>query len=87
LKLGRFYRHPLLPQLSAFDDAWRCIGEAITTVEATKERWHEAEVNRMAGEIALKSPERDTAKAKAYFDRALEARASSKQSHGNCSRR
>ena len=30
-----------------------------------------AEVNRIAGEIALKSPQPDTAKAEAYFDRAL----------------
>ena len=28
------------------------------------------EVNRIAGEIALKSSERDTSKAKAYFERA-----------------
>ena len=39
-----------------FDDAWRCIGEAMTAVETTKETWCEAEVYRMAGEIALKSP-------------------------------
>ena len=57
--------------LGQFDDAWRCIGEAIVAVEKTKERWWEAEVNRIAGEIALMSPERDTAKAEAYFDRAL----------------
>ena len=50
---------------------WRCIGEAMTAVETTKERWYEAEVNRMAGEIALKSPEPDAAKAEAYFERAL----------------
>jgi predicted ATPase len=31
----------------------------------------EAEVNRIAGEIAVKSPERDTAKAQQHFDRAL----------------
>ena len=43
----------------------------MTTVETTKERWCEAEVNRIAGEIALKSPEPDTAKAQAYFERAL----------------
>jgi predicted ATPase len=54
-----------------FDDAWRCISEAGTLIETTKERWWEAEVQRTAGEIALKSPERDTAKAQAYFDRAL----------------
>ena len=34
-------------------------------------KWCEAEVNRIAGEIALKSPEPDAAKAEAYFERAL----------------
>jgi predicted ATPase len=58
-------------ELSQFDDAWRCIGEAITAVETTKERWWEAEVNRMAGEIALRSPEPDAAKAEAHFEHAL----------------
>ena len=53
------------------DDAWRCIGEAMTMIETTKERWFEAEVNRIAGEIALKSPQPDAAKAEAYFERAL----------------
>ena len=57
--------------LGQFDDAWRCIGEAMTAVETTKERWYEAEINRIAGEIALKSPEPDAAKAEAYFERAL----------------
>ena len=58
-------------ELGQFDDAWRCIGEAMTAMETTKERWCEAEVNRIAGEIALKSPEPDAAKAEAYFERAL----------------
>ena len=57
--------------LEKFDDAWRCIGEAMTRVETTEERWYEAEVDRIAGEIALKSPEPDAAKAEAYFERAL----------------
>jgi predicted ATPase len=57
--------------LGQFDDAWRCVGEAISTIETTKERWFEAEVNRIAGEIALMSPEPDAAKAEAYFERAL----------------
>jgi predicted ATPase len=39
-------------------------------MERTKETWCEAEVYRMAGEIALLSPER-SAKAEAYFERAL----------------
>ena len=59
-------------ELGQFDDAWRCIEEAMTAVETTKERWCEAEVHRTAGEIALQSPEPDAAKAEAYFDRALE---------------
>jgi predicted ATPase len=58
-------------ELGQFDDARRCIGEAMTAVETTKERWFEAEVNRMAGEIAITSPKRDAAKAQAYFERAL----------------
>jgi class 3 adenylate cyclase/predicted ATPase len=57
--------------LDQFDNAWRCIGEAMTAIETTKERWWEAEVNRIAGEVALKSPEPDAAKAQAYFERAL----------------
>jgi predicted ATPase len=58
-------------QLGQFDDAWRCIDEATTAVETTKERIWEAEVNRIAGEIALKSPQPDAAKAQEYFERAL----------------
>jgi predicted ATPase len=58
-------------ELGQVDDAWRCIGEAITTIETTKERWLEAEVHRIAGEIALMSPDRDEAKGEACFDRAL----------------
>jgi predicted ATPase len=58
-------------ELGQFDNAWRCIGEAVTTVEARKERWCEAEVHRTAGEIALMLPYRDTAKAEAHFERAL----------------
>ena len=58
-------------ELGQLDDAWRCMGEVMTTMEATKERWWEAEVYRMAGEIALKSPQPETAKAETYFQSAL----------------
>ena len=57
--------------LGRFDDAWRSIDEAMTAVEKTKTRWWEAEANRMAGDIALMSPQPDAAKAEAYFERAL----------------
>jgi class 3 adenylate cyclase/predicted ATPase len=57
--------------LEKFEDARRSIHEAITTVERTKEGWCEAEVYRTAGEIMLLTPERDVAKAEAYFSDAL----------------
>ena len=58
-------------ELGRYDDASRCIGEAMTLAETTNERWCEAEVYRMAGEIALLSSELDAAKAEGYFQRAL----------------
>jgi predicted ATPase len=57
--------------LGQFAEAWRCIGEAIGAITTTRERWFEAEANRVAGEIALKLPEEDAVKAEAYFGRAL----------------
>jgi predicted ATPase len=59
-------------EIGQFDDARRCIGEAMAAMETAKERWYEAEVNRVAGEIALLLPEPDVAKAQACFERALE---------------
>ena len=58
-------------ELGKLDDAWRCIDEAMTRIKTTKERWHEPEVNRIAGEIALISPDPNATKAEAYFQRAL----------------
>jgi predicted ATPase len=57
--------------LGRFDDAWGSVDEALTAVETTKERIFEAEICRIAGEIGLKSPKPDAAKAEAYFERAL----------------
>ena len=50
--LAKTYAH-----LGQFDEAQRYIGEAITTIETSKETWCEAEVHRVAGEIALMSLE------------------------------
>ena len=59
-------------ELGQFDDAWRCVDEAMTVVETTGERWWEAEINRVAGEIALKSsPQPDAATAEGHFKHAL----------------
>jgi predicted ATPase len=57
-------------ELGQLDDAWRSMREALATIDTTKERWCEAEVDRMAGELAL-SPEPDAARAEAHFARAL----------------
>jgi len=57
--------------LNQFDDARRSIDDAITVIQTTKEKWSEAEINRVAGEIELKSPAPDEAKAEQYFERAL----------------
>jgi DNA-binding response OmpR family regulator/class 3 adenylate cyclase/predicted ATPase len=59
--------------LDQFDDAWRCIGEAMTAVKTTKAKWCEAEVHRTTGEIALMAAEPDAAKAETCFERALTA--------------
>jgi predicted ATPase len=57
--------------LDQFEEAWRCIAEALNAVETTKERWCEAEIHRIAGDITLLSPEPDGAKAEVYFEHAL----------------
>jgi class 3 adenylate cyclase/predicted ATPase len=58
-------------ELGQFDDAWRCVGEAMTAVETTKETWWEPEVHCIVGEISLKSPKPDAPKAEVHFKRAL----------------
>jgi predicted ATPase len=57
--------------LSQYDDGRRMISEAIEAVDRTNERWCEAEVARVAGEVALLGLEQDSAKAQEYFERAL----------------
>jgi len=52
------------------EDASRCISEAMKAAETTGEKWFEAELHRMAGEIAL-SGGPDASKAETYFERAL----------------
>ena len=71
LPLSLTYLTRAYAELGQFVDARRCIGEAMTAVKTTRESWCEAEVNRIAGEVALMSPDADAAKAEAYFERAL----------------
>jgi predicted ATPase len=58
-------------RLGQFDDARRCIGEAMAHSEASKETWCDADLHRLAGDIVLLSGEADTAKTEAHFERAL----------------
>jgi predicted ATPase len=58
-------------EVGQFEDASRKIEEAIAIMGTTKESRWEAEVYRVAGEIALMSPERDVAKGEEYFERSL----------------
>ena len=57
--------------LGQTDEAWHCITEAMTTIKTSKEKLFEPEVNRLAGEIALLSAERDIGDAEAHFARSL----------------
>ena len=58
-------------KLGHCDDAWQRIFEAFEEMEKGGEVQHQAEINRVAGEIALLSPEIDVAKAERYFEKAL----------------
>jgi hypothetical protein len=69
--------------LGQFDNARRYIDEAITTLERTKENIWEAEIHRTAGEIALKSPEPDTAKLKRISTARSRLLANNKPNPGN----
>jgi predicted ATPase len=54
-----------------YDDAWRCIREAISVMETTKETCWEVEVHCIVGQIALMGRRSDAVKAEAHFERAL----------------
>ena len=57
--------------LGQIDEAYHCIEQALMAIETSKERWFEADVHRIWGEITLKSPVPDAAKAEGHFERAL----------------
>ncbi len=58
--------------LGQFDEARRCIGEAMSAMDATKETWWQSETMRVAGEIGLLAGGSDPAGSEAYFLRALD---------------
>jgi predicted ATPase len=59
-------------KIGRLDEASTNIREAMTAIETTEERWCEAEINRIAGEVGLLWPDADAAKAEVGFARALE---------------
>ena len=59
-------------ELGEFGEASRCITDAMTVLQTTGESWYEAEINRIAGEIALRGSVPDKVKAELHFERALE---------------
>ena len=71
MPLWLFYLARANAEIGQFDAARRCIGEAMAAVGTVQERWCEAEVHRIAGQIALLSTETDVANAEACFERAL----------------
>ena len=58
-------------QIGRFDEAWRCIAEAIAVMETTNEKWCDPQVHQLAGEIALMAPDPDNAKVESHFQRAI----------------
>ena len=58
-------------EVGQFDEAWRCISDTVTLIETTNQRFLESDTHIIAGEIALKSPDLDYAKAEPSFEHAL----------------
>ena len=58
-------------KLGHCDEAWKRISEAFKEVDKGGEVQHQAEINRVAGEIVLKASKPDAAKAEGYFEKAL----------------
>ena len=54
-------------ELRQFAEARCCIDDALKEIELTKEKWFEPEVNRIAGEIALKVTQSGRSRGKYFF--------------------
>ena len=66
--------------------AWGQIGEAMTAMKTTKETWYEAEINRVAGEIALLGANPDVARRKLISPGRSRSRESSRRNPGSFER-
>jgi hypothetical protein len=73
-------------ELGHYDDAWQRHFEAIEAMEKGGEVQHEAEVYRVAGEIALRQPTADVEKRKRISTAPRTLHGPSKPNPGNCAR-
>jgi predicted ATPase len=53
------------------EEGLRALADALTLVNTTEERWNEAELHRLQGELFLQHPLPDTQQAEACFQQAL----------------
>jgi class 3 adenylate cyclase/predicted ATPase len=58
-------------KLGRFDDAWRCIDDAINATVSTGEKWLEAEIYRIAADVVLMSSDKEVVKAETYLMHAI----------------
>jgi predicted ATPase len=70
-------------EFGQFDDAWRCIDEALSTIEATKEKRWAAEINRVAGELRLRHPSEMQQKPNTILSAHSQLLANNKPNRGN----
>ena len=70
-------------EVSQFEEAWRCISEAMTAVETTKESWYEAESIVWQANLPSLCQSRMKQKRKRISSARSQSRVPSKQNPGN----
>jgi tetratricopeptide (TPR) repeat protein len=70
-------------EVSQFEEAWRCISEAMTAVETTKESWYEAESIVWQANLPSLCQSRMKQKRKRISSASSQSRVPSKQNPGN----
>ena len=68
-------------ELGQWDDAWGCIGQAITVIETTGETWYEAEVHQLVVKLRANAESRGGESASAFSSARSRWRVSSRQNH------
>jgi tetratricopeptide (TPR) repeat protein len=76
----------VLRQAGQFGDAVRTVNESLQLIETTNERWAEAEVHRLKGELLLAQDPSNKAQAEQSFRIRSTSLANSTRNHGSCAR-